>query len=401
MSKSQSTNKKKIRIGIVLSNVPVYSETFFRNKIVSLQQSGFEVVLFVDYPREIDEKMTVSIKYAFNFNSGGFRNLIAGLKSLTYVLFKNPLRSFKLYRLDREDGVSAPRALKNVIAHQMILSENLDWLHFGYGMLVQGRENLAKAIGAQMAVSFRGADLYLSPIKHPNCYKVLMKKRVKYHVLSMNMKEILVQNYGIREDHIGVIHPAIDTDRFYNDKIKSICNPIEIITVARLHWVKGLEYTLQALAIVKEKGISFNFSIIGDGDELERLSFAVYQLGLENHVVFEGRVEPEQVRHRLSESDIYLQYSIQEGFCNSVLEAQAMGLLCLVSDAGGLPENVVDKQTGFVVPRRKPDVLAAKIAAIAQMPVLSNIEIRKKAIERVKNEFNLEIQTKRFVRFYE
>ncbi|MBK7870836.1 MAG: glycosyltransferase family 4 protein [Saprospiraceae bacterium] len=50
-------------------------------------------------------------------------------------------------------------------------------------------------------------------------------------------------------------------------------------------------------------------------------------------------------------ADIYLQYSIQEGFCNAVLEAQAMGLLCIVSDAEGLPENILHGQTGWVVPK--------------------------------------------------
>ena len=57
---------------------------------------------------------------------------------------------------------------------------------------------------------------------------------------------------------------------------------------------------------------------------------------------------------------IYLQYSIQEGFCNAVLEAQALGLLTIVSDAEGLPENVIHGETGWVVPKRKPKFFAQK-----------------------------------------
>ena len=63
-------------------------------------------------------------------------------------------------------------------------------------------------------------------------------------------------------------------------------------------------------------------------------------------------------KNYLEKSDIYLQYSIQEGFCNSVLEAQAMGLLSIVSDANGLTENIIHNYTGWVVPKMAPKLLA-------------------------------------------
>ena len=60
-------------------------------------------------------------------------------------------------------------------------------------------------------------------------------------------------------------------------------------------------------------------------------------------------------------ADIYIQPSIQEGFCNSVLEAQAMGLLVIVSDAEGLHENVINNVTGWVVKKRNPILLSEKL----------------------------------------
>ena len=61
---------------------------------------------------------------------------------------------------------------------------------------------------------------------------------------------------------------------------------------------------------------------------------------------------------------------IEEGFCNAVIEAQAMELPVVTSDAGGLPENVEDGVTGFVVPRRNPAALADKLALLARDPAL-------------------------------
>jgi colanic acid/amylovoran biosynthesis glycosyltransferase len=175
---------------------------------------------------------------------------------------------------------------------------------------------------------------------------------------------------------------------------------LSILTVARLHWKKGLEYTLEAMAILKQRGVSFEYTIIGTGDELERLLFAAHQLGISEEVRFVGQQTPNAVKDYMIASDIYVQYSIQEGFCNAVLEAQAMGLLCVVSDAEGLAENVMDGITGFVIPKRNPEVLARTIEKLVYLPSHQISDLKKAAIERVKKDFNVSKQQKEFIDFY-
>ena len=77
--------------------------------------------------------------------------------------------------------------------------------------------------------------------------------------------------------------------------------------------------------------------------------------------------------------DFYIQYSIQEGFCNAVLEAQAMGLLCIVSDADGLSENVLHNETGWVVPKRNPTLLAQKMIETIDLNDTEKSKIRENA----------------------
>jgi len=128
--------------------------------------------------------------------------------------------------------------------------------------------------------------------------------------------------------------------------------------------------------------------------------FACHQLGLQDCVEFIGRKIHTELPDILKFGDIYLQYSIQEGFCNSVLEAQAAGMLCIVSDADGLRENVLDGITGWVVPKRRPDLLAQKIIEIIKMPHANLLAVSNNAAERVKKEFDLEKQRQEFVNFY-
>ena len=101
-----------------------------------------------------------------------------------------------------------------------------------------------------------------------------------------------------------------------------------------------------------------------------------------------------------NQHDIFIQYSHQEGFCNAVLEAQSLGLLCIVSDADGLSENIIHGVTGWIVPKRNPIALAIQIDEVINMSIEKKNEIRMSAIERVKSKFNLEKQRKEFVEFY-
>ncbi|MDR6966997.1 colanic acid/amylovoran biosynthesis glycosyltransferase [Flavobacterium arsenatis] len=387
-----------MKIALVLPNVPAYSETFFKNKILGLQQSGHEVLLYVNHSKAPNSYLNCKVVKAPVLNRNQLFVAFNLFLEFVKVLFLNPAKSFKLYQLNKKDEISFSQNLKQILANQFLLSEKVDWLHFGFGTMALGRENVATAIGAEMAVSFRGFDYYVYPVRNKNCYSVLFAKKVKYHVLSEGMKKGLMAN-GIKGEVIFKITPAIDIEIFdARESIKS--DTIQIKTVARLHWIKGLEATLEAVSLLKKEGIDFHYTIIGDGVEKERLQFAIHQLGLNDNVTLAGKLSSEQVKEALSKADIYLQYSIQEGFCNAVLEAQAMGLLCVVSNAEGLSENVLDNQTGFVVAKQNPLLLFEKIKELLQLPENKKQIIGDQAVLRVQKEFNLEKQQKEFLAFY-
>ncbi|MBK7870835.1 MAG: glycosyltransferase [Saprospiraceae bacterium] len=64
--------------------------------------------------------------------------------------------------------------------------------------------------------------------------------------------------------------------------------PLVFLTIARLHWKKDWN-TLQALLVLQEQKIDFQYAIIGDGEEYERLVFAAHQLGIGHRVHLPGK----------------------------------------------------------------------------------------------------------------
>lgn len=388
-----------MRIGLVLPSVPAYSETFFSNKIKGLQANGHTVLIFTNSNENQHSHKSI-IKVAPKLSGNpiliGCRSIIILIHA---VLFHYKATS-RLYTLDHKDGIRFNQRIKNIVSNHHIFSESLDWLHFGYGTMVVNRENVAKAIGAKMAVSFRGFDIGIYPLNNPGCYSRLWKKVDKIHVISNDIRDLVYTNGFKDQAPIIKITPAIDTAFFKNTKQQVPTKQLNFVTVARLHWKKGLIYTLEALALFKKEGISFHYTIIGGGEAYERLKFAVYQLDLKDQVTFTGKISQESIIEKMKNGTIYLQYSIQEGFCNAVLEAQSMGLLCIVSDAEGLAENVIHNKTGWVVPKRNSKKLTEQLLKIVNLPEEEKHLIRKEAMIRVKTAFNLKKQQQEFFEFY-
>ena len=384
-----------MKIGLVLSSTPAYSETFFNSKIKGLQKNGFEVVLFVNSKDTHFDLCTVKEQVQF-------RSFFIFLKSLGLILTKLSTL-LKFISLERKQNVSFKRILKKLILNQHILQEsNVDWLHFGFATQAIGRENIAKAVGAKMAVSLRGFDIGIYPLKNPKCYDLLWLNINKLHVISNDLLNLAYTNGFKKNVPYQKITPAIDTSFFINQSLKDASNKnlLQLMTIGRLHWKKDYTSIIIALKNLKDRGIDFEYTIIGDGPEEEKLKYLVYELGLINNIILTGKISQKEILIYFKKSHFYLQYSLQEGFCNAVLEAQSMGVLPIVSNAEGLSENVLNNITGWVIQKNSPKLLAEKIVEVINLPDSNKEKIRKQAIERIKKEFNIEKQQKEFIDFY-
>ena len=387
-------------IGIVLPNTPTQSETFILSKINLLQNNGYRIIVFgnklngsyhyemINHPKICDSKIFQLLKVFLSF--------------LRMLLFY-PLIAKKFLKLEKTDGITLRTRWKNLYLNNHILRQQMDWIHFGFITMAVRRENIAATINAKMAISIRGYDISIYPLKYRGCYDRIWDKVDKVHSISKDLLKIAYKNGLKKNTYSTIINPAIDTNIF-NIKYKKLNNiknkKLKILTVARLHWKKGLDYTLEALGILNDRKIPFEYFLIGEGNAREQLLYTIDNLGLKEKVHLLGAIQHNQIKKYYLNSHIYLQFSIQEGFCNSVLEAQAMGLLTFVSNAEGLSENVINEKTGWVVPKRKPEILARKIISVMNSDEKNLNQIRLNAMIRVKEEFNLVNHLKLYDEFY-
>ena len=388
---------KRLNIGLVLPALPGYSETFFNNKINGLLEFGYKVSLFViEKTHKNKEFELIPIYYQVDT-----KNKFKLFFTFTSTLILHPFRCWKLLTLEMQSHGLLTDTLKHIIINSHIIGKQLDWIHFGFATSALGRENLALAMGIKAAVSFRGFDIGLYPYQHLGCYNLLWKKIDKVHTISDDLYQKAVQLGLDVKTPFEKITPAINTQFFKSNSFKNIHKPLRILTVGRLQWKKGYEYALKAQSILKNKEIHFDYHIVGEGNYKESICYAVHQLNLTKNVILKGQLTPDEVKQEMEWADIYIQPSIQEGFCNSVLEAQAMGLLCIVTNAEGLTENIKHNETGWVIPKRSSIAILDAVCNIISLKIDDINLIRKNAISRVENKFSLDIQREKFNKFYD
>lgn len=126
--------------------------------------------------------------------------------------------------------------------------------------------------------------------------------------------------------------------------------------------------------------------LVGGGPQEDELRQLAKELKLHEHVKFVGAVPHSDVPKWLNSFDIYVALSTldSESFGVAIVEASACELPVVVSDAGGLPEVVVDGKTGYIVPRNNPEEAANKIE------ILVNDEYLRRQMGEAGRKFVLE-----------
>lgn len=264
-----------------------------------------------------------------------------------------------------------------------------------------------------VVVSFRGYDLNCVGLDKPGYYDGVWTHANALHFLGDDLwQRAMCRGCPPDKPHL-LIPPAVDTGFFSPDPAP---NPdlaadrapvagspqrrLRILSVGRLHWKKGSEWALEAVRLLVESGVSVDYHIVGDGQESDAAAACITDLGLKASVSLLGSRQRHEVREQLVWTDVFLHAAVSEGFCNAVMEAQAMEVPVVCTDADGLGENVADGVTGFVVARRDPAAMADRLATLAAEPAL-RIRMGVAGRLRVAGRFRPQDQIDSFVRLYQ
>lgn len=271
---------------------------------------------------------------------------------------------------------------------------------------------LARRMGVPLVTTFHGFDATLStgvllssPVwaNYPIFRRRLARDGSLFLCASSFIRDRLLA-MGFPKSRTHVHYIGVDT--------RAICgregaaeNPW-ILHVARLVEVKGTEYLIRAFAKVVSGAPDAELIIIGDGPRRRQLQKLGCSLGVAGKIRFLGARSHTEVMSWIRGAAMLVLPSVRtrtgrmEGLGMVLLEAAASGVPTVGTRHGGIPEAIVDGETGYLVPERDTGALAERMAALIGDRA-RQVQMGRRARALVEARFDIEAQIDRLELFYE
>lgn len=263
--------------------------------------------------------------------------------------------------------------------------------------------------------SIRDMGIYLTPLQQ-QVHRLVCGLADCVVVNAQAISDWLVEQ-GYRADKISVIPNGLDMSRFRQRGVDSglrreLGLPPRaqlVMMLSRLNPQKGVEYFLQAAALVRDRCPDAYFLVVGeahrrrkglyerDTEYREELSRLALRLGIGSRVRFTGfRAD---VPELLSQAAVSVLPSLSEGLSNTLLESMAAGVPVVATRVGGTPEAVEHGEHALLVPPRDASALADAIAAMLLDHRLAE-RIGRQARARAEREYSLDAMVRRNENLY-
>jgi glycosyltransferase involved in cell wall biosynthesis len=216
----------------------------------------------------------------------------------------------------------------------------------------------------------------------------------------------VLREHGVADDRIEVIRSAVDTGRLSRPadcgKLREeLAVPADACVVAAAGQLiprKGHRYLLQAVADLHRRYPQLRLVIFGEGYLNNQLRAQSASLGLGDVVQFAGFRD--DLDDFMGCIDIFAHPALAEGLGVATLKAAAAAVPVVGFAAGGLPEAVVDSETGVLVPPEDVDALSGALATL-----IGDADLRRRmgaaGQDRMQKEFSIATMADKHVNLYE
>ncbi len=229
---------------------------------------------------------------------------------------------------------------------------------------------VARRLGRPLVVTVRGSDLEVlarDSARRPAIERTLRRAGAVVAVSDSLRRRAL--DLGVPEERIHVVGNGIDLARFQVGDRGAARRALGlapdervVLSVGRLDPIKGLDLLVEAAAHLPAHGAPVRIHLVGEGPMRAPLERAVRERGLDGRVLLHGERSPDALASWYAASDVVTLLSTSEGCPNVVIEALACGRPVVATRVGGVPELVREGETGLLVDRRDPALVAARLA---------------------------------------
>ncbi len=412
-------------LGMILKGYPRISETFISNEILLLEGLGFAIRIFsMRRPRESFSHASVKrIRAAADYLP---QELLRSLAPLVLHNLRLALRRPRAYRqalavaLARLRRTRKAATLKHLLqagylVERLLPGTGVAHLHAHFAHSPASVAMFASRLsGLPFSFTAHAKDIYTSDPSQLRekiglaRFVVTCTEYNRDHLLRIGRGG----RYGapVRTPVYRVYH-GIDPGLFRagaGEPAERRPGPRRILTVARIIAKKGLPTVYHALRRLRDQGLAFRHTLIGDGDPRERqaLEGLARRRGIDDVVERLGTQPHEVVLDHYRRADLFVlgcrvaANGDRDGIPNVLAESMAMGVPVVATRVSAIPELVEDGVSGLLVPPGEPGPLAAAMARLLGDPALRHRVIAA-ARQRVVRDFDNGLLIRQLAAIYE
>lgn len=231
----------------------------------------------------------------------------------------------------------------------------------------------------------------------------------RFLVVSDVLRDKMVRGHGVPAEKVIRIYNGIEIDHYLpqeqsgsREKVRIEFNiegnTLLIGAIGRLVWQKGFEHLIQAMPKVLSEFPQTKLLIVGEGPLRDDLEPLARKLNIEKHIIFANFRK--DVKEILSAINILVVPSLLEGFPMITLEGMAMAKPIIATRIDGITEQILDGESGILMPPRDPNALAEAIIGLGK-----NINFAQtlglEARRRVEKQFTVEKMVSETERVYQ
>ena len=350
---SEPPNTDQMRVGYIVKRYPRYSETFIVNEILSHESAGLPIEIFsLRSPVDTHFQDAISnVRAAVHYLHRGSSKLSEFWRILKSSADQHPgvlTRLPCMLQLDPNDVLAALSLADHAIkfgithfhAHFASSPADVAWL-------------VNQLTGIPYTLTAHAKDIFHEDVDDFTLSRNISGAQATITVSDFNV-EYLKQKHGAAADRVLRIYNGVDLSAFpFNETIE---RPPTIVAVGRLVEKKGFRFLLDACAALASLDCQFDCQIIGDGPLSGELRRQCTSLGLGQRVRFLGPQPQSVVKAALRDASAFVAPCVhgsdgnRDGLPTVLLEAMALGTPCISTPVTGIPEVLLNEQTGLLVP---------------------------------------------------
>lgn len=368
------------RMAYLVSEYPATSHTFVMREVLGLRQHGFEIAtasinadsrpLAAVTAQERSERRTTYV-----LKSHGVRGALA---AQFWSFWRHPRGYVRGFAAALRRSLKNPRTTLRNLCHFCEALMLGRWMHHGgmghlhvhfatagasvaslakeifpitLSMTVHGPDEFADVRNEHFEEKVGAADFVL-------CISDFARSQTMHHSAPEHWKKLDVSRLGVDPLVFAPAEKPLEPREF------------ALLCVGRLTPAKGQHLLLEVIAALRDGGEQVRLHLAGDGPDRASLERHAQALGIHHSVEFHGAINHDQVRTLYAHCDAFVLPSFAEGIPVVLMEAMAAGLPCVSTRIAGIPELIVDGESGFLASPSSLDELTGRLRQLLHDPQL-------------------------------